>query len=140
MRTALIAGTFVVAFLVFVNFWTFRPTQTMQEFVRRAVTGRLMEAAQMVSLPSKINTASSTHTIIAIDGTSCVLPIGKAELHVLEEPKRRPRDGISDYLLCRQRFQLCAFWSDENGVSKVAPIYCTTKGTKVEIDHVGVSK
>ena len=75
--------------------------------------------------------------VTAIDGSTRDIPIGKAKFYVLEEPTRPSRLGITDYLLCRKHFHLCAMWDDEVG-SHVEPIYCTSRGSNVVIDHVGL--
>lgn len=63
--------------------------------------------------------------------------MSNAELHVPDEPTRPLRGGIDDYLSCRQHFQLCAIWKDD-AESHFVPIYCTTLGSTVVIDHVGI--
>ena len=74
--------------------------------------------------------------LTAHDGSTVDIPIRKAEFNVLEDPNRPPRFGVIDYLLSRKHFQICAIWDDEGG-SHVEPIYCTTRGSRVVINHVG---
>lgn len=92
----------------------------------------------MVIAPSRFNTESDTHSIQAIDGSSCDVPVSNCEFHVLNEPVRPLRDGMEDYLQGRVHFQLCATWKDNDGASHLTPIYCTSHGYEIVIDHVGI--
>ena len=139
-RRLLLVGIVVVALSIGLNFWTFiRPTSVMQEFIRRILIGQFDGAARMMSIPCRIATNGNLHHLTALDGSSGEIPVGKAELYVLHEPKRPARDGIADYLFCRQHFQICAIWNDDHGAHFV-PIYCTTRGSAVVIDHVGITE
>lgn len=133
----LIAGILPVILLVGLNYWIFvRPTSVYQTFVRLVLIGQFDEAADMLSVPSEMVANDKILRLTAIDGSTGGIPIRQAEFNVLDEPNRPLRRGITDYLLCRTHFQLCAIWSDEVG-SHVEPISFTTRGSKVVINHVG---
>jgi hypothetical protein len=139
LRFVGIAGIVVVALFASLNYWILvRPRNASQQFVRFTLNEQFDEAAKMVSIPSKIVTDGHSHQIIARDGSNEVIPKG-AELHVLDEPKRLARTGIGDYLFGRMHFQICAIWKSESE-SHFVPIYCTSIGSTVVIDHVGIEQ
>lgn len=134
----LLAVPFVVALMVGVNYWiSVRSTLVRQEFSKLILAEQFDRAAGMVATPSKIEKNDSVHQLTAADGSKSEIPIGIAEFHILHEPNRPARNGIVDFLSCSEHFQICALWNDANR-SHVVPIYCTTRGSIVVIDHVGV--
>lgn len=138
LRNLIVAGTVVFGLAVVANFWSFRPTSTMQSFISHVLSGRFADASKLVSASGSIATGEDSYAFAAGDGTSSTVPIGKAEFQVLEDPNRPPRVGVVDYLLGRQQFAVCAKWDDDSGVSHLVPIYCTAHGATIEINHVGV--
>ena len=127
----------VIALMVFVNYWTFRSTMAKQDFVRLVTIGQIKDAEKMVSMPGKLKTDASSHMFEAVDGTSCVVPVGKADFYVFEGNGKSPGGGFLNYMLGKQPFQLCAFIKNETGVSRFILLDCETHGSAIMIRHVG---
>ncbi len=137
-RTTAIVSLIVVVLLTIGNLWTFRTTLRSQGFVKLIITHKLEDAAAMLAPPSEIYVSKEKLSIKALDGSNWIVPKSKPRFHVLDEPGRPSREGISDYIMGRQRFQLVAMWKDlDSDTDFVLPIYCTVNGSKIDIDHVG---
>lgn len=134
------AGLVVLGLLIGLNYWAFvRPNSVEQRFVRLVLNEEFVEAAGMLSNPCSVSINGDSYRLTALDGSSVEIPIGKAELNVFDEPKRSPRNGIVDCLLCRKHFSICAIWKEKDG-SHFVPIFCTTRGSAVVLDHVGITE
>lgn len=136
----LFVGLLALVLVVAFNYWFFvRPTSVSQEFVRLVLSGQFDKAGSMVVMPCRMSTDAQSHHLIARDGSSCEIPITQVELHVFEELKQSSRNDIVDFLLCRKHFSLGAICRDEQGL-RLVPIYCTTQGSTVLIEHVGAKE